>query len=79
MRHRGRTCDRTPPLSVTLPNAIGVLHMGDNVVYAIAVDRFFNPAYFSEAEFERGAGDVATGIRITAPGLNTPLVFRRVP
>lgn len=57
----------------------GVLHMGDNVVYPVAVDRFFNPAYFSEAEFERGAGDVATGIRITAPGLDTPLVFHRVP
>ena len=66
------------PASLVVAVEDGVLYMADSVVYPIAVDRFFNPTYFSEATFERDEGGLVTRIKITAPGLSQPLVFVRV-
>lgn len=66
----------SPTLQVTVQD--GVLRMGDNIVYPVDVDRFFNPIYFSLSTFERGEDGAATSISMTAPGLSAPLVFRRV-
>ena len=66
------------PASLAVAIEDGVLYMADSVVYPIAVDRFFNPTYFSEAAFERDGGGLVTRIEITAPGLSRPLVFVRV-
>ena len=65
--------------TLTVKIESGALHMGDNVVYPIAVDRFFDAMYFSESEFVREDGNEVTIIRITAPGLSQPLIFKRVP
>lgn len=56
----------------------GDLYMGSDRVYPIAVDRFFNPTYFSVNTFERDEDGQGSRIEITAPGLDDPLVFERV-